>query len=261
VNDVPDRHGARWPEYLRAFHHQHPGITEDVLSHAVDGGTTPYEWVAEPVHDGPVLDLACGSGPLALALAAPGWIGMDMSEAELTVARGRGGTGVALADAGALPLEGRSAASVVCSMALMVVQPLDEVLSEVARVLRPGGVFVSLVPSGGPLTVADATRYALLLVALRRRRLEHPNDLQLADVGPHLARHGLRLVDDRRRRFTCQITSPSVAVMCVRSLYLPDIAPRRLASGERLARRWVGKKLGLPLRRLVAVRGGVERCV
>ena len=44
--------------------------------------------------------------------------------------------------------------------------------------------------------------------------------------------------------------------MCVRSLYLPDVSPERLAAGERLARGWVGKELGLPLRRLVAVREG-----
>jgi len=140
-------------------------------------------------------------------------------------------------------------------MALMLVQPLDRVLAEVARVLRPGGVFVALMPSRHPLSPSDAMRYTRLLSALRKRRFDYPNDRQLDDVGAIMAGHGLRLVDDRCRRFACLITSPSVGVMCVRSLYLPDIEAPRLAAGERVARGWVGKELGLPLRRVIAVRG------
>jgi len=183
-------------------------------------------------------------------------VGLDLSHAELAAARRQGASRVALADAAALPLADGSAGSVVCSMALMLVQPLDRVLAEVARVLRPGGVFVALLPSRHPLRPSDAMRYGRLLVALRKRRLVYPNDRALDDVGGLMGHHGLRLVDDHRRRFGCQITSPAVGVMCVRSLYLPDVEPARLAAGERVGRRWVGKQLGLPLRRLVAVRNG-----
>ncbi len=216
----------------------------------------PYGWVVEAVGDGPVVDLACGDGPLALELAARDWVGVDLSHAELAAARRQGASRVALADVAALPVAEGSAGSVVCSMALMLVQPLDRVLSEVARVLRPGGIFVALLPSRQPLRPSDAMRYTRLLIALRRRRLVYPNDRALDDVGGLMGRYGLRLVDDQRRRFGCLITSPEVGVMCVRSLYLPDVEAARLAAGERVGRHWVGKELGLPLRRLVAVRGG-----
>jgi len=202
-----------------------------------------------------VVDLACGNGPLAGELAARGWVGVDLSRAELSLGSRQRVGPVALADVAALPVADRSAGSVVCSMALMLVQPLDRVLAEVARVLRPGGVFVALMPSRHPLSPSDAMRYTRLLSALRKRRFDYPNDRQLDDVGAIMAGHGLRLVDDRCRRFACLITSPSVGVMCVRSLYLPDIEAPRLAAGERVARGWVGKELGLPLRRVIAVRG------
>jgi len=225
-----------------------------VLGHASDGGIGPYGWVVDAVGDGPVIDVACGDGPLAPELAARGWVGLDLSHAELAAARRQGASRVALADVTSLPLAEGSAGSVVCSMALMLVQPLDRVLSEVARVLRPGGIFVALLPSRHPLRPSDTMRYARLLVALRKRRLVYPNDRALDDVGGLMGPHGLRLVDDQRRRFGCLITSPAVGVMCVRSLYLPDVEPARLAAGERVGRHWVGRELGLPLRRLVAVR-------
>ncbi len=216
---------------------------------------SPYGWVVEGVHHGPVLDLACGNAPLASELAGRNWVGVDLSHAELSAAERNGAGPMVLADVVAVPVADGSAGSVVCSMALMVVQPLDRVLSEVARVLRPGGVFVALMPAHGPLSPLDVMRYTRLLAALRKRMLAYPNDRELDDVGALMGRHDLHLVDDRRRRFACRITSPSVGVMCVRSLYLPDIDPARLAAGEGVARRWVGRDLGLPLRRVVAIRG------
>lgn len=244
-----------WESYLQRFHHERPGITEDVLAHATDEGTRPYDWAAEAVRDGPVLDIACGSGPLAAGLKDRRWVGIDVSGAELAAARDQGAVTVVRAHAGSVPLASGSVGSVVCSMALMLVQPLDDVVSEVARVLQPGGAFVALLPSRGPLTPTDAARYTRLLAALRTRHLDYPNDALLGDIGSLVRRHGLRLVEDERRRFCCRITTPSVGVMCVRSLYLPDIDPSRLAAGERVASGWIGKQLGLPLRRLVSVRG------
>ncbi len=249
-----------WADYLRRFHEQHPGITEDVLAHATDQGATPYDWVVEAAGAGPVLDLACGSGPLAPALAGRGWVGVDLSQSELANVRQHGCDRVARADAAALPLANGSVGTVVCSMALMLMQPVDAALAEVARVLRPGGTFVALVPSTRPRTASDTAHYARLLAVLRRRGLAYPNDRPLTDAVGLVGSHGLRLVGDVRRRFACRITSAAVGVMCVRSLYLPDIDPDRLAAGEHLARSWVGKELGLPLRRLVAVREvAVER--
>lgn len=252
---MPEVDGAAWRDYVRGFHDQRPGITEEILTHASDG-TSPYQWVVEAVGPGPgpVLDLACGSGPLGPVLANRGWIGADVSAGELSLATRHGAGPVILSDAVRLPLADASAGSVVCSMALMVVQPLDACLSEVARVLRPGGTVVALLPSDRPLTASDTARYTRLLLALRTRRIQYPNDDQLDRMAAVMGDHGLRVLDDRRRRFSCPITSPTVGVMCVRSLYLPDVDPPRLAAGERVARGWVGTEIGLPLRRVVAVR-------
>lgn len=73
-----------------------------------------------------------------------------------------------MGDASLLPLRDDSVDAVVMSMALMLV-PLVDTLAEVARVLRPGGVFVATVPTGGPLPSRDWLRYARLCLALHRR--------------------------------------------------------------------------------------------
>lgn len=198
-----------------------------------------------------VLDLACGSAPLWPYLARQGWVGLDSSAAELALARDRGADQLVRADAAAVPLADGAVGTMVCSMALMLVQSLDVALAEVARVLRPGGTLVALLPSSRPLTPGDRARYAHLLMVLGRR-LAYPNDSELREPAGMLSRAGLTLVADERRRFTCTVSSPAVGLACMRSLYLPGQSPRRLAAAMRVAEGWVGQQIGLPLRRLVA---------
>ncbi|MGH9268768.1 MAG: hypothetical protein ACRD0D_11400 [Acidimicrobiales bacterium] len=62
----------------------------------------------------------------------------------------------------------------------------------------------------------------------------------------------MTLLADERRRFRCRLTSPDMAVTFVQSLYLPGVSPSRRQAAERVAQRWVGKELGVPLRRIVA---------
>ena len=129
-----------WRPYLEAFHHQRPGVTERVLGHCVDqAGVNPYQWVAETVEpDAVMLDLACGSGPFHDLTTGP-WVGMDVSSAELDQAAVRGASPLVLGDAANLPFAAASFDAVVCSMALMLTQPLENVLRETTRVLRPSG--------------------------------------------------------------------------------------------------------------------------
>jgi len=245
-----------WADYLADFHERRPGITEEVLGHARLGDLSPYGWLAEAIPEAPgrpVLDLACGSGPVAPLVPGP-WVGVDASEAELAAARGRQAGPMVRADGRALPLGPASVSSVACSMALMLMWPVGAVLGEVARVLVPGGRLVALLPARRPLSPGDVVRYARILAALRQRSLRYPNDNALEQPGPILAAAGLRLVADERARFACTITTPEVGVLCVRSLYLPGVDPARRAAAEQVARRWAGRELGLPLRRLVAVR-------
>jgi len=243
-----------WAVYLDAFHGQRAGITETVLSHAFNAdGADPYEWVAEPLpRSGRILDLACGSAPMAAHLAGRTYLGVDLSAAELAQAATRG-VRVARADVAQLPVADRSVDAVVMSMALMLV-PLQPTLREIARVLRPGGTFVATVPHHRPLPLRDGLRYARLCLALRHAGLHYPNDDQLRDPVAAFGAAGLSLQQDEATAFACHLGTADVAEQLLSSLYLPDVAARRLDAGVRIVRRWVGTDLTAPLRRFIAVR-------
>ena len=246
-----------WASYVQRFHQERAGITDVVLGGTRLGGNSPYEWAVDLVGgQGPVVDLACGSAPMHRFITAPFCVGLDSSRAELRVAARAGAAPLVLADARNLPLADGAAAAVSCSMSLQILQPIDHVLTEVARLLRPGGLFVTLLPASGPLTVRDRIRYGRLLIALRRPGLAYPNDKALARPVPLFAVHGLDIVSDERRRFALGVDTPDVGAMFVRSLYLPGVSPTRVEAGTRVARRWAGHDLGIPLRRIVATHRG-----
>ena len=205
-----------WPGYLAAFHADRAGITEDVLEHALDAaGATPYDWAAQAVldatvHGDLVVDLACGSAPMAGRLPRRRYLGLDLSSAELAAARGAGAQ-VGQADAAHLPLQTGTVDAVVMSMALMLV-PLEGALAEVVRVLRPGGVFVATVPHNRPMPAVDWLRYARLCLSLRHAGLRYPNDAALQSASERFAAAGLQLDEDERVRFGCDIAD----ALCVR---------------------------------------------
>ncbi|MGC8917228.1 MAG: class I SAM-dependent methyltransferase [Thermoanaerobaculum sp.] len=99
----------------------------------------------------PVLDLGCGDGHFgAMALAAARPLGADPALATLTEARQRGVYGLLVAaDGERLPLASNSLGTVVANSVLEHIPPVEGVLSEVARVLRPGGLFLLTVPGPG----------------------------------------------------------------------------------------------------------------
>ena len=256
-----------WRSYLDSFHHEHPGITESILERCVDdAGTTPYHWIAAAIGGSPdrsgsdhqwagptVLDLACGSGPMR-RLVTGTWVGTDRAPAELGVARARGAHPLVLGDAVDLPFARASFDVVICSMALMITQPLDRVLAEITRLLRPNGRLVALLPANRPLRSGDLVHVASLLLTLRRTRLAYPNDRALTHLPNLLDPAGLALVDDRRRRFEYSMATVDAAHDLVRSLYLPGVDPDRIAAADRRSERWVGQTFGVPLRRVVAQR-------
>lgn len=250
---MPSDPDLDWTAYLSDFHADRPGITEDVLQHTFDRQRrTPYDWLADASAGGrQVLDLACGSGPMHARLPhATSYVGLDLAAGELAVAAGHG-LPVAQADASGLPLRDSTVDLVVMSMALMLV-PLASTLREVRRVLTQGGVLVATVPANRPLPRADRLRYARLCLALRHLGLTYPNDLTLANPGPHFLAADLRLTADDSRAFGYELRDEQSADRFLDSLYLPDVGARHLDRGRRVVRRWSGTTIAVPIRRLVA---------
>jgi SAM-dependent methyltransferase len=121
--------------FLRAFHAARPAATSRALVR-----TGIYERFAARVAGGPrVLDLACGDGHLTRLLGRRA-IGVDMTLAErpMVVARAQ-----------ELPFAGSAFDVVACQLAFMLFDEIEQVVTELGRVLRPGGQFVALL-GGGP---------------------------------------------------------------------------------------------------------------
>ena len=98
-----------------------------------------------------VLDAGCGSGRYLRALGERGAkaIGMDLSPAMLARAK-ESAARIARADLRALPFDAMSIDLVVCGLALGDFGEIELALSEIARVLRPGGhVIYSVVHPAG----------------------------------------------------------------------------------------------------------------
>lgn len=134
-----------------------------------------YQWVVQRLagaRGGPVLDLSCGPGLFARRLAESGAFAhvyaLDPSEAMLhqCVEGGAKSCGVELvrADASYLPFADASLAGIHAGAALHLWPNPNEGISEVARVLRPGGVFVASTfvraPSRRAQLVAEAFQLA-----------------------------------------------------------------------------------------------------
>jgi SAM-dependent methyltransferase len=94
--------------------------------------------------EGTCLDVCCGTGAHAPALAELGWtpVGVDLSSGQLRHAARR--LPVAVADAAALPIADNSSPAAACVLASTDVPDYAAVLREIARVLRPSGRFVHL---------------------------------------------------------------------------------------------------------------------
>ena len=123
-------------------------LQRDVGNHLL---SSLSQWQGEPAT---VLDLGCGTGffcsQLQLRYPEAQYVGLDIAEGMVKYARGRGGANCdwLVADAEALPLANESVDLVFSSLALQWCYRPEHLFSELARVLRPGGlcVFTSLGP-------------------------------------------------------------------------------------------------------------------
>lgn len=147
-------------QYLQDFHQRRPGATSAAFA-ALPAKTpsgayrSSYEVLAALARELPsrstVLDVGCGDGHLLglLNVTSPesNLVGVDLSQGELEVARRTLPSQVLLLRERAqqLSLESGSVDLVVSHMALMLMDDIEAVLSEVHRVLAPGGRFAAIV--------------------------------------------------------------------------------------------------------------------
>jgi len=100
--------------------------------------------VAEQGGAGRVLDLGCGDGQIARALASTGVsvVGVDPTTNQIDVAAERaGGPVFAQAGAAVLPFSDGAFDGVIACLVFEHIDDVDAAIGEVARVLRPGGRF------------------------------------------------------------------------------------------------------------------------
>lgn len=91
-----------------------------------------------------VLDVGCGDGQIARALAAQGSdvLGIDPTELHISIARERaGGPRYELGSALKLPVDDASQDAVVACLVFEHIDEVDQALAEVSRVLKPRGQF------------------------------------------------------------------------------------------------------------------------
>lgn len=144
------------------YHRERPGITEATLGACTTAdGRTGYDVLIEkvPATARSVLDLGCGNGPMLERLLArrPGLeraVGVDLCSSDLELARQRladGRVELRCEPGQRLGIETESVDAVLSHHAFYLMDPVEPVVRQIARVLRPGGVFafVTSSPDGG----------------------------------------------------------------------------------------------------------------
>jgi SAM-dependent methyltransferase len=245
-----------WPRYLAGFHEDRPGITELLLGPATDRRhEQPYPWLAEPLRGRTdvILDLACGSAPTRDLLRDERWLGVDLSAGELALAVAADRGPVLRARGDQLPIADGTVGAVCAAMCLPVVTPLDAVLAELKRVLRPGGLLVALVPSRMGLD-PGLPGWVRVMRALGIRSQPWPNPDARDGLPKILRAHGFVVDDSRRRVFRRDLSDPSDAALLVEGLYLPGVEPDRIDAARVVLASWArpGRRLPFPLRRVTA---------
>lgn len=240
-------------DFLARYHATAAGITEDLLAIARDyRGRNPYQWLAEAIPPkGRVLDVGCGSAPMADLVGVDRYLGVDRSVAELAAGRGRRPAAVTvLGDALQPPVAG-SFAAVVASMALMLID-LDAFLAQVGPLLVAGGGLAAIVPTRD-VPVGQPYRTLLDLLGITGRPFPEP--LPAATLASRLATAGFALAADDTQWFDRPAASAADIDLIVASFYADQ--PDRAAAARqflRIRRAQGATQLPYPLRRVVARR-------
>ena len=155
-----------------------------------------------------VLDVGCGTGLVTEQLIRPGLrvFGVDTSPGMVRVAAGRVGPTLVLGDSRRLPFADGSLDAVSTVWLLHLLPDAPAVVAECARVLRPGGVFVTTVDKdAGHDMNSDIDQ---LFAPYRRPRKAHDAAPRVLAVA---AEHGLGRVGEARFTGHGQGRSPAGA--------------------------------------------------
>jgi len=144
--------------------------TYDLMNRLMTGGIDK-RWRARVVAmlrdvDGPILDLCAGTLDFASMIedAKPKSrvVACDVSEGMLEAGRAKvKRVETVVGDALDLPFDDGTFGAVVCGFGVRNVADLDRAIEEVKRVLRPGGVFITLELFKTPAPIGAALRFAL----------------------------------------------------------------------------------------------------
>jgi arsenite methyltransferase len=201
---------------------------------------------ASPKLDEDIIDIGCGPGYLTRDLAAGAGesgsvLGIDQSESMLEIARARceGMPGVRFEQANAveLPAENESFDLVVSTQVMEYVEDIDRALSEIARVLRPGGRTLLLATDWRACAwhSSDEERMQRMLSAWEEH-LAHP--ALPRTLAARLEKQGLVLTTLERHSIverSDERTGYSAMLMSM----LPGFAPGRRGVTEEEAQAWL----------------------
>ncbi|MHB8625502.1 MAG: methyltransferase domain-containing protein [Aggregatilineales bacterium] len=188
---------------LQTFFNTHkpkstPGIFQLALAHT-------------PPDTGLALDLCCGAGKLTALIAEQGYkaYGIDISS-RFIGQNGSGANGFLIADVNrSLPLASGCATVVYCIDSFQYATDPDSLLSEVARVLKPGGMFIFSTQNN--YNPAGVKRWLIEKIAKRPWSpwLVHPieNHVTYPWLRRALARHGFNIQYRRGLQFLTALVS------------------------------------------------------
>jgi SAM-dependent methyltransferase len=147
-----------------------------------------------PAGAGTLLDVGCGTGLVTERLTRPGLrtFGVDASRGMAAVASGRVGRTVVLGDSRRLPFADGCLDAVSAVWLLHLLPDAAAVIAECARVLRPGGVFVTTVDKDAG---HDGESDVSALMAPYRVARAHDAAPRVLAVG---SEHGLRRAGEAR---------------------------------------------------------------
>ncbi|WP_052710938.1 class I SAM-dependent methyltransferase [Pseudofrankia sp. DC12] len=150
-----------------------------------------------PTRNGRLLEIGVGTGLIAAAFAGLGWevVGIDLSERMLAYAARRVPGRVARADASKLPVADGCVDACLAVHVMHLVGDAPAVVTEVARVLRPGGR-LAVVGGGANVEISDITEVMAVMQAQLARGSLKEREAQDASLGTTAEQAGLRLVEE-----------------------------------------------------------------